>query len=84
MPLFDYLCMDCGESSEILITGSADQPQCQSCGSFNLKKLLAAHSSISGASHQGVPGHGDTSCCGSTPTQAGCSGPGSCCGNRSF
>jgi hypothetical protein len=27
-----------------------------------------------------MPGHGDTSCCGSTPSEAGCAGPGSCCG----
>jgi putative FmdB family regulatory protein len=80
MPLFDFLCLDCGKSSELLIAGSEDQPKCHSCGSSNLKKLLAAHSSISGSSHHSVPGHGDTSCCGSTPSEAGCAGPGSCCG----
>ncbi|MBC2696019.1 MAG: zinc ribbon domain-containing protein [Desulfobacteraceae bacterium] len=80
MPLFDFLCLDCGKSSELLITGSEDQPKCHSCGSSNLKKLLAAHSSFSGASHQSMPGPGDTSCCGSTPGEAGCAGPGSCCG----
>ncbi|MCD4805580.1 MAG: zinc ribbon domain-containing protein [Desulfobacterales bacterium] len=80
MPLFDFFCLDCGKSSELLITGSEDQPKCNSCGSSNLKKLLAAHSSISGSSHHSVPGHGDTSCCGSTPSEAGCAGPGSCCG----
>ncbi|MCK5508830.1 MAG: zinc ribbon domain-containing protein, partial [Desulfobacterales bacterium] len=49
MPLFDFLCLDCGKSSEILTTDSEDKPKCQSCGSYNLKKLLAAHSSFSGA-----------------------------------
>ncbi|MBU4185986.1 MAG: hypothetical protein KKI12_06400 [Proteobacteria bacterium] len=83
MPLFDYLCLDCGKSSEVLITGSEDKPQCHSCGSNNLKKLLAAHSSISGVSHHNIPGHGDTSCCGFTPSLAGCAGPGSCCGSKS-
>jgi len=84
MPLFDFLCLDCGKSNEILTAGSEDKPKCQSCGSYNLKKLLAAHSSFSGASNQSVPGPGDTSCCGSTPGEAGCAGPGSCCGNKSF
>ncbi len=82
MPLFDFLCLDCGKSSEFLITGSEDQPKCHSCGSSNLKKLLAAHSSFSKALHHSVPGHGDTTCCGSTPSEAGCAGPGSCCGNK--
>jgi len=80
MPLFDYLCLDCGKLSEILVTVSADQPQCQVCGSGNLKKMISATSSLSGATSSKVPGPGDTACCGSTPTHAGCAGPGSCCG----
>jgi len=80
MPLFDYLCLDCEEITEILVTSSGEQVQCRNCGSRNLKKLLSAHSSISGPSKNRVPGPGDTSCCGSSPSQAGCAGPGSCCG----
>jgi putative FmdB family regulatory protein len=80
MPLFDYLCLECGESSEILVTGAEDKAQCRSCGSHNLKKLLSAHSSLSGPNKKSLPGPGDTSCCGSTPSEAGCAGPGSCCG----
>jgi len=80
MPLFDYICIDCENLSEILVTGSEDQPQCQACGSANLKKMISAHSSLSGASMSKFPGPGDTPCCGSTPTYAGCAGPGSCCG----
>ena len=81
MPLYDYLCLDCGKTSEILITGSADLPACTSCGSNSLKKLLSAHSSMSGPSKNSRPGLGDTACCGSSPGAAtGCAGPGSCCG----
>ncbi len=80
MPLFDYLCQDCGEIMEILVTASEDQPQCQACDSVKLKKMISAHSSLSGASMSKFPGPGDTACCGSTPTDAGCAGPGSCCG----
>ena len=82
MPLFDYLCSDCGKQSEVLIVGSDDQPQCQSCGSRNLTKLLSAHSSMSGVSQNSMPGPGDTTCCGSSPDHAGCAGPGSCCGHK--
>ena len=80
MPLFDYLCLDCGKLSEILITPSTKEPQCLECGSRHLRKMLSAPSSLSGSSSQKIPGHGDTACCGSTPMQAGCAGPGSCCG----
>lgn len=80
MPLFDYLCLDCGKSSEILVTASDDKAQCQNCGSDHLKKLLSAHSSLSGTSTSRFPGPGDTACCGTSPTEATCEGPGSCCG----
>jgi len=83
MPIFDYLCNDCGRQSEILITGANDEPACASCGSKNLMKIMSKPSSFSGASASGFPGPGDTSCCGSRPSEAGCAGPGSCCG-KSF
>ena len=83
MPLFDYFCEDCGKTSEILITTSQDAPACSHCGSSNLKKLLSAHSSMSGPARNSLPGLGDTGCCGSSPGEAaGCAGPGSCCGRN--
>jgi len=80
MPLFDYLCQDCGNTSEILIAADSDNPKCRYCHSKHLKKLVSPHSSMSGVSKNSMPGLGDTSCCGSSPTEAGCAGPGSCCG----
>ena len=80
MPLFDFLCADCGEKSEILVTGAGVEMKCTACGSLNLKKLLSAPSSLSGAAHSSMPGPGDTACCGSSPGHSGCAGPGSCCG----
>ena len=80
MPLYDYLCLDCKRLSEVLVTTSTEEPQCSDCGSANLKKMLSAPSSLSGSSAQSMPGPGDTACCGSAPMQAGCAGPGSCCG----
>jgi putative FmdB family regulatory protein len=83
MPLFDYLCLDCGRVSELLVFGSAENPVCRVCGSGNLKRMLSAPSSLSGAGRQGLPGPGDTACCGSSPgLAAGCAGPGSCCGHK--
>jgi len=33
MPLFDYLCQDCGKPSEILLATVGDVPSCNHCGS---------------------------------------------------
>ncbi len=80
MPVYDYLCLDCGEQTEVLIAGSDDSPRCRVCGSGSLKKLLSAPSSLTGAARKGVPGHWDHTCCGSEPGHGSCAGPGSCCG----
>ncbi len=81
MPLYDYLCLDCGKTTEVITIGLNDKVKCGYCKSSNLKKLLSAHSSASGGSHNRMPGAEDTACCGSAPGQASsCAGPGSCCG----
>lgn len=82
MPLFEYICSDCGKTSEILISGSQDVPQCRNCGGKNLTKLISAHASISGTGSMNMPGPGDSTCCGSSPGHANCAGPGSCCGRN--
>jgi putative FmdB family regulatory protein len=82
MPIFEYLCLDCGKISEILVVGSDDSLRCNSCNSLHLKKLISAHSSMSGPHKNNLPGLGDTACCGSSPVEAGCAGPGSCCGKK--
>jgi len=81
MPLFEYLCLDCGKVTEFLALASSDQARCGACDSLNVKKLISAPSSASGLARTGLPGPGDHTCCGSAPGQAaGCAGPGSCCG----
>ena len=80
MPLFDYHCQDCGKVNEILVNGTSGSPNCSFCGSSSVKKLISAHSSLSGTPSMRMPGVGDTGCCGSQPHQTDCQGPGSCCG----
>ncbi|MCG8567979.1 MAG: zinc ribbon domain-containing protein [Desulfobacterales bacterium] len=84
MPLYDFHCNACDSDIELLLVGSRDEPVCSRCGSRNLTKLMAAHSSASGPTgSRTMPGLGDTACCGSAPGQgAGCAGPGSCCGRN--
>jgi len=64
MPLFDFICNDCGRACELLITGSGDEPECTACGSTNLDKQMSAHSAMSGPAKFRKPGPGDTACCG--------------------
>ena len=80
MPLFDFLCVDCGHVAESLVFSKNTSVYCQRCGSGNLKQLMSAHSSLSGAPSSAMPGPGDTACCGTLPGHARCAGPGSCCG----
>ncbi|MBU1056193.1 MAG: zinc ribbon domain-containing protein [Proteobacteria bacterium] len=80
MPLFDYLCLDCGKTTEILIVADKDLPLCKYCGSKSMEKQLSKPSSYMGQQAGKFPGSKDTACCGNSPNQAQCSGPGSCCG----
>ncbi len=80
MPLFDYECEGCGLVSEQLVAADGQPGACPHCGGPNLRKLLSAPSSLTGQAGRGLPGAGDTGCCGSRPGLAGCAGPGSCCG----
>lgn len=82
MPLYDFKCRDCGRESEILITLSDEEPECDECGSKNLERMISRPSSYSGNASAGFPGAGDTACCGLNPSSAGCAGPGSCCGKN--
>ena len=52
MPIYEYICDDCGHEFEVLIRG-AEQPVCPSCGQSRLTKQLsvpAAHVAAPAAS----------------------------------
>lgn len=78
MPIFEYLCRDCGKLFEDIQTSSDAQGLCPTCGKPG-ERILSATSSLSGKERQSVPGSGDHGCCGSSPSNKGCV-PGSCCG----
>ncbi len=55
MPVFTYICKDCGKKFDLLIGVTAEKPElkCQKCGSKNIEKALASFgigSSSSGSS----------------------------------
>ena len=80
MPIYEILCQKCRTQAEVLIARQGDQLLCPNCGSDETSKLMSATSSRTGKSGQVFPGPKDTACCGSTPAEASCAGPGSCCG----
>lgn len=80
MPIFEVACNLCGFKGEIIVLNSKAALRCPSCGSQDAHKLMSATSSLTGKAAQQFPGAGDTGCCGQSPAQASCAGPGSCCG----
>ena len=80
MPIYEIYCEGCGFSGEVLVLSSASAMVCPACGASGIKKLMSTTSSLTGRTPQSYPGPSDTSCCGSRPSEAGCAGPGSCCG----
>jgi putative FmdB family regulatory protein len=72
MPLYEYLCEECGRHIELLVQGS-QTPECSECGSKKLAKQFsvpAAH--VSGGNSLPIRG-GDFGGC----SKPGC-GPGGC------
>lgn len=82
MPIYEIVCRDCGYRGETM-TRSVDSPLvCPTCSGTGTEKQLSLPSSLTGRPASTHPGPNDRACCGNTPSQAGCAGPGSCCGNR--
>ncbi len=74
MPIYEFECVDCGKTTEILLTNSeTDLVACGGCGSKNLKRLLSAHAFVSVSKK--FPAE---RCCGEEGPPASCAGPGSC------
>jgi len=80
MPIYEFECLDCGETTEILVAASeTDLVTCGKCGSRNLKKLISAHAHVSAT--KTYPATPADRCCGvDGPPGGSCAGPGSCCG----
>jgi putative FmdB family regulatory protein len=80
MPIFDINCPDCGYQGEVLVLSSDDALTCPACGGSDTEKRMSPTSKLTGSAGRRMPGPKDHGCCGSRPAEAGCAGPGSCCG----
>jgi putative FmdB family regulatory protein len=66
MPIFEYICRDCGHAFETIVSGSR-QPECPSCSSGALEKQLsvfAVSANAGSASAMPVPSGGGCGRCG--------------------
>ncbi len=59
MPVYEYRCLECGETSEMLLRSGNESIECPSCGSKNLEKLFSASYNIRMSAS--MPGR---TCCG--------------------
>lgn len=65
MPLYEYGCSQCGETSEILVGVTADEskPVCSSCGSSRLKrKFSRVNFSVAGSVRPFASSEADCAC----------------------
>lgn len=79
MPIYEISCSGCGFAGETLVHSASESLVCPECGG-PAEKLMSATSSLTGRIAQAMPGPSDTGCCGTSPAESGCAGPGSCCG----
>jgi putative FmdB family regulatory protein len=65
MPIYEYLCKDCGKISEFLVgVGQRDAKiRCEHCGSSHVKQQLSVSRFSMHGSRTGSPG--EKTCCGS-------------------
>jgi len=74
MPIFEYICRDCGKKFEAIVYGSK-QPRCPSCRSTKLEQQLSVFAVSSGGSKSSPSFEPAPSPCGSCGHPGG---PGSC------
>lgn len=60
MPLFEYVCKQCGAAHEILVRGG-ESPACPACGSADLEKQAGRFAAVMGGRRGAAPSC--DSCC---------------------
>ena len=73
MPIYEYLCQDCGSKFEKLVRRSSDVPEleCPSCGQKHLRQELSTFAAHAGSGSKSA----DVPMC---PSGGPCSNPGMC------
>jgi len=61
MPIFEYICEQCGHEFELLVFRS-DEPKCATCGASNLRKKMSSFGFSSGEKSESSSGSNGSSC----------------------
>ena len=56
MPVYSYVCKDCGNKFDLLVGVTSEKPQfkCEKCGSRNVERLFGTFS-VGGSGDKGIP-----------------------------
>jgi putative FmdB family regulatory protein len=73
MPIYEYVCLDCGKKFEALrLMKESDQPiECQTCKSFHVSRLLTLFNARSGGKSVAGNGGGCAGCSGGSCANCG-------------
>jgi putative FmdB family regulatory protein len=71
MPIFEYLCQDCGREFETFVTGDR-QPACPGCQGANLRKLLSRPGMVGAAERSQQPPQQSFNGCGAGGASCAC------------
>ena len=66
MPIYEYVCNDCGEEFEQLVFSSDKVIKCRKCGSANTAKKMSLFAMKTGSRFVGTAKKGGSSCAGCT------------------
>ncbi len=72
MPIYEYVCLECGNAFELLIRAD-EKPQCPACGKQKVSKQLSVPAAPQAA-------HGDLPCSAKGMCPAAAGGCGGACG----
>ena len=71
MPMFEFICNECGEEFEELVFSRDESVDCPSCGNSDVKKKVSVAAFKSSGRFVASSG---SSCSGCSPGPGGCSG----------
>jgi putative FmdB family regulatory protein len=71
MPIFEYLCRDCGREFETFVTGDR-KPACPACQGENLGKLLSRPGMVGTSSERSAPAQPSVGGCGAGGASCAC------------
>lgn len=54
MPIYEYVCRECGEEFELLVINKSEEIKCPKCGSPKLEQQVSGFASVSSSGGSGA------------------------------